>query len=110
MKKCLLFCLLSCALFSHEYKVEVDNEEFSIVKVVIFPHEEVGDHRDDYPKIVIAIQGGVLTRLAPDGEERDIAFPTGVAVYRPVDPPGEMHRVVNRSDETIELLLIRLKT
>lgn len=109
MKSFLCGLFFLCALSAYEYKVEVDKENVSIVRVVIFPQEEIGLHRHDYPKIAIALQGGVMTRVEEDGRESEVEFPTGVAVYRPADPEGELHRAVNRSDQTIELLLIQIK-
>lgn len=73
------------------------------------PYEEIGLHRDIYPQVVIASKGGTITRLEADGTTTDVDFPTAVAVYRPGDPLGVLHRSVNRSPETIELIIIHLK-
>ncbi len=102
--------LFIASMQAFEYEVIVNNDQLMIARVVVDPHEEIGRHRDEVPHIVIALQGGVITRLEEDGREVDVEFPQGVAIYRPVDPEGEYHRGVNRSDDPIELLMIELKT
>lgn len=37
-------------------------ESVSVVHVKILPNEEIGLHRDAYPQVVVALQGGIITR------------------------------------------------
>lgn len=92
-----------------EVQKQLDNDFVSISKVVINPHEEIGLHRDAAPQVVVALKGGTITRLEADGSEIDVQFPEGVAVFRPVDPIDQLHKSVNRGDQSIELILIELK-
>jgi quercetin dioxygenase-like cupin family protein len=111
MKK-LLFILVgmvSLSLSALESEVQFKNDEMCIVKVKMMPHEEIGEHRDEYPQIVIGLKGGTITRLEQDGSTTDVEFPTGEAVVCQADPLGEVHRAVNHSSEEIELLVIQLK-
>lgn len=102
-------CLLSFGLQSLEYEVQLENGQICVAKVKIMPKEEIGLHRDAYPQIVIALRGGILTRLEADGTTTDVQFPTGVAVSRGIDPPEELHKTVNKGDEPVELMIVQFK-
>ena len=92
-----------------EYEVQLDNDHVTVGKATILPHEEIGLHRDAYPQVVVALKGGTITRLEADGTKIDVQFPTGKAVYRQPDPIDELHRSVNDSSETVELIIVQLK-
>lgn len=104
-----LICLALTQVQALEYEVQFENETVCISKLVIEPKEEIGLHRDAVPQIVIGLKGGTITRLESDGKEVDVAFPTGKAVYRSVDPEGELHRSVNKSDTSIEVIIVQMK-
>lgn len=103
-------CLLSFGLQALEYEVQFENDQVSIAKVKIMANEEIGLHRDAYPQVVVALKGGTITRLEANGSTTDVKFPTGVAVFREVDPPNELHKSVNRGAEPVELMIVQLKT
>lgn len=111
MKKALavLACFLSFEMQALEYEQLFDNDQVSVAKATIFPHEEIGLHRDVHPQIVVALKGGTITRLEADGRAIDVNFPTGVAVFRNADPENELHRSVNNSSGSIELMMIQIK-
>lgn len=111
MKKILavLACLLSFEMQAFEYELQFENDQVSVAKAKIFPHEEIGLHRDVYPHVVVALKGGTITRLEADGGVTDVTFPTNEAVYRESDPENELHRSVNNSSESVELIIIQLK-
>ena len=92
-----------------EYEIQLENEAVNISRVKIMPHEEIGLHRDAYPQVVIALQGGVITRLEADGSTTDVNFPTGQAIFREMDPPEQLHKSVNNSSTPVELIIIQLK-
>ena len=104
-----MVCLGGSA-FGVESEVQFENELVRVVKVKIRAHEEVGLHRDDYPQVVVALKGGTITRLEGNGSTVDVEFPKGEAVFREVDPPGELHRSVNQTCKPIELVIVQLKT
>jgi quercetin dioxygenase-like cupin family protein len=104
-----LLCVTSFQVFTLEYEIQLENDEVSVARAKILPHEEIGLHRDAYPQVVVALQGGIITRLESDGTTNDVAFPTGKAVYRPIDPPDQLHKSVNNSDSPVELIIIQLK-
>ncbi len=92
-----------------EYEVQFENSKVVIAKVKILPHEEIGLHRDDFNEVIVAQKGGTITRQEPDGRLVEIHFPAGEAVFRPIDPPNELHKSFNNSSEPLELIVIRLK-
>lgn len=100
---------LSVQVFALEYEQQIDNDQIAVSRVKISPNEEIGLHRDVYPQVVVALQGGTITRLEADGKAVDVQFPTGVAVFRQQDPEGELHKSVNRTSKSIELIIIQLK-
>lgn len=111
MKKILavLMCCLSFEMQALEYEQQFENDQICIAKVKISPHEEIGLHRDVYPQVVVALTGGTITRLEADGRITDVEFPTGTAVFREADSENELHRTVNNSSESVELIIIQLK-
>ncbi len=104
-----MLSILSFEIQALEYQVQLENNAVSVARVKIMPHEEIGLHRDVYPQVVVALQGGVITRLEADGSTTDVNFPTGQAVYREIDPPNELHKSVNNSSAPVELIIIQLK-
>lgn len=112
MKKILAVfaCFVSFEMQAIQYEQQFENDEICVAKVGISPGEEIPLHRDEYPQVVIALQGGTITRLEADGKEVDIEFPTGQAVLREADPEYRLHRSVNRSSEPVELVIIQLKS
>lgn len=110
--KCVLFgtiCLLSSSLQAMEYEVQFEDDRICVAKAKILPNEEIGLHRDTCRQIIVALQGGTITRLEANGTTTDVAFPTGIAVLRDVDPPDELHKSVNKGTDPVELIIIHLK-
>ena len=104
----LLFFLTS-EMQAIEYAVQFENDYVHVAKAKIMPQEEIGLHRDANPQVVIALQGGIITRLEADGTKTDVTFPTGKAVFREADPSGELHKSINKSSNPVELVIIQLK-
>lgn len=102
-------CLLTTGIQALEYQIQFENDQVCVAHAKILPHDEIGLHRDAHPQVVVALQGGTITRLEADGRTVDVEFPSGVAVFRPIDPENELHRSVNNSDTPVELIIIHLK-
>lgn len=111
MKKALMavFCLFAAHMSAFECITQLENDQVCIAKIIIDPYEEIGLHRDIYQQVVVAMKGGTITRLEADGSETPVEFPTGVAVFRDKDPENVFHKSVNRSSESVELIVIQLK-
>jgi hypothetical protein len=102
-------CLYAANIHSIEYEVKFENDLVHVSKAKVMPNEEIGAHRDELPRVVIALQGGTITRLEADGTTNDVKFPTGEPVFLEMDPPNELHKAVNNSDSPVELIVIQLK-
>ena len=76
---------------------------------VIPPHTESTLHRHDRYRTVIGIVGGALTTVSADGRKTVTRYETGKAYWQTPMPPGEMHKDVNDTDKTIELVVVELK-
>ncbi len=92
-----------------EYHNQFENDKVSVSYFKIMPQEETGLHYDIHPQIVIALSGGIITRLEADGSTTDVEFPTGKSVYRPAEAPDKIHKSVNRTSHPIELIIVQLK-
>lgn len=105
----ILACLILTQVYALEYEIQFENDQVCVARVMIDPQEEIGLHRDAMPQIVFGVRGGVITRLESNGQEIDVEFPTGKAVYRPADPEDEYHKSVNRSDIPVEIIIVQIK-
>jgi len=112
MKLHVFLIALSIPFFAQslEYEIQTENEQVRVSKIKLSAGEEVGLHRDELPRVVIALKGGIIKRLEEDGSINEVQFPTGEAVFLEADPIGQMHRGVNSSDSEIEIFVIELKT
>ncbi|MBS0649469.1 MAG: hypothetical protein JSS10_09655 [Verrucomicrobia bacterium] len=111
MKKLLwtLACLIPFASEALEVEKQIENEKVCVLKVRLEAGEEIGLHRDEYPRVVIGLQGGTVHRIEQGGACKEIEFPTGKAVYLEADPVGEQHRAVNKTDQAIEVIVVQIK-
>jgi uncharacterized RmlC-like cupin family protein len=78
-------------------------------KSVIPPHTESTLHRHDRYRSVIAIVGGDLKTATADGHATVTHYETGKSYWQEPMPAGVMHKDVNDTDRTIELIVVELK-
>jgi hypothetical protein len=111
MKFLLLLTTLVAPLATQalEYTIQTDNEVVRIAKIVLAPGDEVGLHRDEYPRVVFGVKGGTFTRIEEDGSLTKVNFPTGEAIFLEADPVDQQHRGVNKSGKTIEIIVAEFK-
>jgi uncharacterized RmlC-like cupin family protein len=88
---------------------QYENERATSWKSVIPPHTESTLHRHDRYRSVIAIVGGDLKTVTAAGEATVTHYETGKAYWQAPMPPGAMHKDVNDTDKTIELVVVELK-
>ena len=103
-------CLLPCFTQSLEYKIQHENADVRVSKIILMPGEEVGLHRDEHPRTVIGLKGGTFKRIEEDGSSKDIVFLTGEAIFFEADPVGQKHRGINLSKTSLELIVVEYKT
>jgi hypothetical protein len=88
---------------------QYDNDRATSWKSVIPPHTESTLHRHDRYRSVIAIVGGDLKTVTAAGEATVTHYEAGKAYWQTPMPPGAMHKDVNDTDKTIELVVVELK-
>lgn len=88
---------------------QFDNPRAISWKSVIPPHTESTLHRHDRYRSVIAIVGGDLKTVSPAGDATVTHYETGKAYWQEPMPPGAMHKDVNDTDHTIELVVVEIK-
>ena len=88
---------------------QFENERAVSWKSVIPPHTESTLHRHDRYRTIIGIVGGNLTTVSADGHRTVTRYETGKAYWQEPMRPGDMHKDVNDSNATIELLVVEIK-
>jgi hypothetical protein len=88
---------------------QFENERAVSWKSIIPPHTESTLHRHDRYRTVIGIAGGELTTVSADGHRTVTRYETGKAYWQEPMRPGEMHKDVNDTNATIELLVVEMK-
>ena len=88
---------------------QFDNDRATSWKSVIPPHTESTLHRHDRYRGVIGIVGGDLTTVGADGKKTVTRYETGKAYWQAPMAAGEMHKDVNDTDKTIELVVVEMK-
>jgi uncharacterized RmlC-like cupin family protein len=76
---------------------------------VIPPHTSSALHRHDRYRSVIAIVGGDLKTVTASGETTVTHYETGKAYWQAPMPPGVLHKDVNDTDQTIQLVVVEIK-
>ena len=88
---------------------QFENERAVSWKSVIPPHTESTLYRHDRYRTVVGIVGGDLTTVSADGRKTVTRYETGKAYWQEPMRPGEMHKDVNDTDKTLELLVVEVK-
>jgi hypothetical protein len=88
---------------------QFENDRAVSWKSVIPPHTESTLHRHDRYRTIIAMVGGDLKNVSPTGEATVTHYETGKAYWQAPMPPGAMHKDVNDTDKTIELVVVEMK-
>ena len=88
---------------------QFENDRAVSWKSVIPPHTESTFHRHDRYRTVIGIVGGDLTTTDPAGKKTVTHYEAGKAYWQEPMPAGAMHKDVNETGATIELLVVEQK-
>jgi hypothetical protein len=88
---------------------QFENDRAVSWKSVIPPHTESTFHRHDRYRTVIGIVGGDLTTIDPQGKKTVTHYEAGKAYWQEPMPPGAMHKDVNETGQTIELIVVEQK-
>jgi uncharacterized RmlC-like cupin family protein len=88
---------------------QFENDRVVSWKSIIPPHTESTMHRHDRYRTVIGIVGGDLKTMTPDGRVTVTHYESGKAYFFEPMPAGEMHKDVNDTPKTIELIVVENK-
>jgi len=88
---------------------QFDNDRATSWKSVIPAHTESTLHRHDRYRTVIGIVGGDLTTVDAQGKKTVTRYEAGKAYWQEPMPPGAMHKDVNETGTTIELIVVEQK-
>jgi hypothetical protein len=78
-------------------------------KTVIPPHTESTLHRLDRFRTIIGIVGGDLTTVDANGRKTVTHYDSGKAYWQDPMPAGQMHKDLNDTDKTIEVMVVEMK-
>jgi hypothetical protein len=108
-------CLVVSAFARAQSRAEMqrvpqfENDRAVSWRSVIPPHTASTLHRHDRYRTIVAIVGGDLKNVSAAGEATVTHYETGKAYWQAPMPPGAMHKDVNDTDRTIELVVIEMK-
>ena len=88
---------------------QFDNDRAVSWKSIIPPHTESTLHRHDRFRTVIGIVGGDLTTVDAGGHKTVTHYETGKSYWQEPMPPSAMHKDVNETNKTIELIVVESK-
>ena len=88
---------------------QFENDRAVSWKSVIPAHTESTLHRHDRFRTVIGIVGGDLTTVDAAGKKTVSHYETGKSYWQEPMTPGAMHKDVNETGKTIELIVVETK-
>jgi len=88
---------------------QFENEHVKVWKSVIVPNAPLTLHRHEHGRTIVALVGGDLKIVKESGPTTVAHWETGKAYWLPPDPPGEMHKDINDTGKTIEVMVVEMK-
>ena len=88
---------------------QFDNEEVKVWKAVVMPGAPLVMHRHEHPRVIIALSGGTMKIVDPQGKAEEHVWETGKAYWLPTTPPNTMHADVNAGSKPIEVMVMELE-
>jgi hypothetical protein len=88
---------------------QFENDSVKVWKSVIVPNGPLTLHRHDHGRTIVALAGGDLKIIKESGETTVAHWETGKAYWLPPDPSGELHKDVNDTANTIEVMVVEMK-
>jgi quercetin dioxygenase-like cupin family protein len=101
--------LISQASARTERFPQFENDEVKVWKTVVQPHEPLPLHRHDHGRVIVALAGGTMNVVSPQGEIEPHPWETGKAYWLPKMAPGTMHTDQNAGDKPISVMVVELK-
>jgi hypothetical protein len=89
---------------------QFENEQVRVWKSVIMPNQPLTLHRHEHGRALIALTGGALKVVDPDGKLLNTYhWETGKAYWLDADPPGQLHADLNDTSHPIEVIVVELR-
>jgi hypothetical protein len=88
---------------------QFENDIAKVWKTRIEPHQPLAMHHHDHPRVIIALTGGTVNIVTPDGKSEPHVWETGKAYWLPANPPNTMHSDVNAGEKPIEVMVVELE-
>ncbi len=89
----------------------LSNDKTKVWEAVIYPgkHQELSMHRHDYPRVLIALNDGMLKITNDKGESRLLKLNQGKAYFFPRDTANELHTDENLSQHAMKMFVVELR-
>lgn len=89
---------------------QFENEHVRVWKSIIVPNQPLALHRHDFGRTIVALEGGTLDVVDKDGKTmKQMVWETGKAYWLDADPKDELHGDMNRTNETIEVIVVEMR-
>jgi hypothetical protein len=88
---------------------QFENDQVKVWKSVIVSGGPLTPHRHDRGRTIVALVGGDLKVVKESGQTTVVHWDTGKAYWLPPDPPGELHKDINDTGKTIEVMVVEMK-
>lgn len=88
---------------------EFSNHQTNVWKTIIYPRKNLGMHRHDYDRVLVALNNGQLKITNDKGEVHYFKLKKNQAYYLPKDPINELHKDESMSKHPITVMVIELK-
>jgi beta-alanine degradation protein BauB len=88
---------------------QFENDIAKVWKTRIEPHQPLAMHHHDHPRVIIALTGGTVNIVTPDGHIEPHVWETGKAYWLPANAPNTMHSDVNGGEKPIEVMVVELE-
>lgn len=89
---------------------QFENEHVAVWKSIIMPNQPLALHRHDLGRTIVALKGGTLDVVDKDGKTmKQMTWETGKAYWLDADPPNEQHGDMNRTKDTIEVIVVEMR-
>lgn len=110
----LSFCAGAGAIWAQQSATrrepQFENEQLRVWKSIILPKQPLTMHRHEHGRALIALTGGELKVVDPDGKTLNTYhWESGKAYWLDADPPGQMHADVNDTSHPIEVIVVELR-
>lgn len=89
---------------------QFENANVRVWKSIILPNQPLALHRHDFGRTIVALKGGTLDVVDKDGKTmKQMVWETGKAYWLDADPKDEQHGDLNRTKESIEVIVVEMR-